>query len=69
MRSARHRLGAKVSLPLLLRCPIPIIKPMHTTPLSPLSPPDVVPIRRVLVSVFDKTGLDRLATVLKAAAV
>lgn len=30
---------------------------------------DVVPIRRVLVSVFDKTGIDRLATALKAAGV
>ncbi|MFM8802978.1 MAG: bifunctional phosphoribosylaminoimidazolecarboxamide formyltransferase/IMP cyclohydrolase, partial [Planctomycetia bacterium] len=30
---------------------------------------DVVPIRRVLVSVFDKTGLGRLAAGLKAAGV
>ena len=30
---------------------------------------DVVPIRRVLVSVFDKTGIDRLATALKRAGV
>ena len=30
---------------------------------------DVVPIRRVLVSVFDKTGIDRLARALKAAGV
>lgn len=28
---------------------------------NPSNPPDHVPIRRVLVSVFDKTGLDRLA--------
>jgi phosphoribosylaminoimidazolecarboxamide formyltransferase/IMP cyclohydrolase len=37
--------------------------------LPPAPPPDRVPIRRVLVSVFDKTGLDRLATALKAAGV
>ncbi len=37
--------------------------------LPPAPPPDLVPIRRVLVSVFDKTGLDRLATALKAAGV
>ncbi|MFM7138136.1 MAG: bifunctional phosphoribosylaminoimidazolecarboxamide formyltransferase/IMP cyclohydrolase [Planctomycetota bacterium] len=36
---------------------------------QPAPPPDVVPIRRVLVSVFDKTGLDRLARALKAAGV
>lgn len=30
---------------------------------------DVIPIRRVLVSVFDKSGLDRLAAALKAAGV
>ena len=30
---------------------------------------DVVPVRRVLVSVFDKTGLDRLASALRAAGV
>ena len=41
---------------------------MHpATPPAP--PPDRVPIRRVLVSVFDKTGLDRLAAALKAAGV
>ena len=41
---------------------------MHpATPPAP--PPDLVPIRRVLVSVFDKTGLDRLAAALKAAGV
>jgi len=35
----------------------------------PPPPPDRVPIRRVLVSVFDKTGLDRLARGLAAAGV
>jgi len=35
----------------------------------PSPPPDRVPIRRVLVSVFDKTGLDRLASALAAAGV
>jgi phosphoribosylaminoimidazolecarboxamide formyltransferase/IMP cyclohydrolase len=35
----------------------------------PAPPPDVVPIRRVLVSVFDKTGLERLAAALKTAGV
>jgi phosphoribosylaminoimidazolecarboxamide formyltransferase/IMP cyclohydrolase len=41
---------------------------MHpATPPAP--PPDLVPIRRVLVSVFDKTGLDRLAAALKTAGV
>jgi len=33
------------------------------------APPDLVPIRRVLVSVFDKTGLGRLAAALKQAGV
>lgn len=45
---------------------------MHTThsaPRASLSTVDAVPIRRVLVSVFDKTGLDRLAQGLKAAGV
>jgi len=43
---------------------------MHTTHSIPVQPAvDVVPIRRVLVSVFDKTGLDRLAKGLKAAGV
>lgn len=43
---------------------------MHTTaPASAVPAVDVVPIRRVLVSVFDKTGLDRLAKALKAAGV
>jgi len=45
---------------------------MHTTHSAPrptLPAIDVVPIRRVLVSVFDKTGLDRLAHGLKAAGV
>ncbi|MGI9176298.1 MAG: bifunctional phosphoribosylaminoimidazolecarboxamide formyltransferase/IMP cyclohydrolase [Pirellulales bacterium] len=37
---------------------------------APLIPAvDVVPIRRVLVSVFDKTGIDRLAVALKGAGV
>jgi phosphoribosylaminoimidazolecarboxamide formyltransferase / IMP cyclohydrolase len=41
---------------------------MHpATPPAP--PPDLVPIRRVLVSVFDKTGLERLAAALKTAGV
>jgi phosphoribosylaminoimidazolecarboxamide formyltransferase / IMP cyclohydrolase len=35
----------------------------------PAPPPDLVPIRRVLVSVFDKTGLERLAAALKTAGV
>ncbi len=43
---------------------------MHTPPPASATPAvDVVPIRRVLVSVFDKSGLDRLATSLKAAGV
>ncbi len=43
---------------------------MHTPPSASATPAvDVVPIRRVLVSVFDKSGLDRLATSLKAAGV
>jgi phosphoribosylaminoimidazolecarboxamide formyltransferase/IMP cyclohydrolase len=43
---------------------------MHTTAPASAGPAvDVVPIRRVLVSVFDKTGLDRLAKALKAAGV
>ena len=41
--------------------------PPAATPPAP--PPDRVPIRRVLVSVFDKTGLDRLATGFKGAGV
>jgi phosphoribosylaminoimidazolecarboxamide formyltransferase/IMP cyclohydrolase len=40
----------------------------HAAPTSP-PPPDLVPIRRVLVSVFDKTGLERLAPALRAAGV
>jgi phosphoribosylaminoimidazolecarboxamide formyltransferase / IMP cyclohydrolase len=36
---------------------------------APSPPPDRVPIRRVLVSVFDKTGLERLAAALEAAGV
>ncbi|MDA1201306.1 MAG: bifunctional phosphoribosylaminoimidazolecarboxamide formyltransferase/IMP cyclohydrolase [Planctomycetota bacterium] len=35
----------------------------------PAPPPDLLPIRRVLVSVFDKTGLHRLAAALAAAGV
>jgi len=43
---------------------------MHTPHAAPSTPTvDVVPIRRVLVSVFDKSGLDRLATALGAAGV
>ncbi|MFM1902195.1 MAG: hypothetical protein RLZZ440_95 [Planctomycetota bacterium] len=42
---------------------------MKNPPTPPAPPPDLVPIRRVLVSVFDKTGLDRLAPALKAAGV
>ena len=45
---------------------------MHTSSRAdrPAAPPvDVVPIRRVLVSVFDKAGIDRLARALKAAGV
>jgi phosphoribosylaminoimidazolecarboxamide formyltransferase / IMP cyclohydrolase len=43
---------------------------MHTPHSAPATPAvDVVPIRRVLVSVFDKSGLDRLAAALKAARV
>jgi phosphoribosylaminoimidazolecarboxamide formyltransferase / IMP cyclohydrolase len=43
---------------------------MHTSHAAPSTPTvDVVPIRRVLVSVFDKSGLDRLATALGAAGV
>jgi phosphoribosylaminoimidazolecarboxamide formyltransferase / IMP cyclohydrolase len=44
---------------------------MHTPhSAAPATPAvDVVPIRRVLVSVFDKSGLDRLAAALKAAGI
>jgi phosphoribosylaminoimidazolecarboxamide formyltransferase/IMP cyclohydrolase len=45
---------------------------MHATPTprpTAAAPVDVVPIRRVLVSVFDKTGIDRLAKGLAAAGV
>ena len=49
------------------------MNPTHTAPHGvhrPTTPAiDVVPIRRVLVSVFDKTGIDRLARALKAAGV
>jgi phosphoribosylaminoimidazolecarboxamide formyltransferase/IMP cyclohydrolase len=39
----------------------------RTAPAS--APPDVVPVRRVLVSLFDKAGIDRLAAALGAAGV
>lgn len=43
---------------------------MQSNPGSPpADPPDRVPVRRVLVSVFDKTGLERLARGLVAAGV
>jgi len=45
-----------------------IIAAMNPTAM-PSCPPDRVPVRRVLVSVFDKTGLDRLAASLGAAGV
>lgn len=45
-----------------------IIAAMNPTAM-PSCPPDRVPIRRVLVSVFDKTGLDHLAAGLGAAGV
>ncbi|MFM8804746.1 MAG: bifunctional phosphoribosylaminoimidazolecarboxamide formyltransferase/IMP cyclohydrolase, partial [Planctomycetia bacterium] len=41
----------------------------HAAPAATTPAIDVVPIRRVLVSVFDKTGLGRLAAGLKAAGV
>ncbi len=41
----------------------------HTASQPTLPAVDVVPIRRVLVSVFDKTGIDRLAKALVAAGV
>ena len=41
----------------------------HASPASTSPPIDRVPVRRVLVSVFDKTGIDRLAAGLKAAGV
>lgn len=41
----------------------------HAVPASATPAVDIVPIRRVLVSVFDKTGLGRLAAGLKAAGV
>ena len=41
----------------------------HAAPAATAPAVDIVPIRRVLVSVFDKTGLGRLATALKAAGV
>jgi phosphoribosylaminoimidazolecarboxamide formyltransferase/IMP cyclohydrolase len=42
---------------------------ISSPPASPPSAVDVVPIRRVLVSVFDKTGIDRLAAALRAAGI
>jgi phosphoribosylaminoimidazolecarboxamide formyltransferase/IMP cyclohydrolase len=45
------------------------MKPSHAAPSASGPPVDVVPVRRVLVSVFDKTGLGRLAAGLKAAGV
>ena len=43
---------------------------MHTSHTAPTMPTvDIVPIRRVLVSVFDKAGLDRLAAAFKASGV
>ena len=42
---------------------------MHSDAPPPAAPPDLLPIRRVLVSVFDKTGLHRLAAALSAAGV
>ena len=41
----------------------------HAAPAATTPAVDIVPIRRVLVSVFDKTGLGRLAAGLKAAGV
>ncbi|PWD50378.1 bifunctional phosphoribosylaminoimidazolecarboxamide formyltransferase/inosine monophosphate cyclohydrolase [Serinibacter arcticus] len=41
----------------------------HPAPATPLTTPDVVPVRRALVSVYDKTGLVELATALAAAGV
>jgi len=43
------------------------MNPSPAAPTDACPPVDVVPIRRVLVSVFDKTGLGRLAAGLKAA--
>ena len=43
--------------------------PSHAVSAAPGPAVDVVPVRRVLVSVFDKTGLGRLAAGLKAAGV
>jgi len=45
------------------------MNPTHAAPASTKPAVDVVPIRRVLVSVFDKTGLGRLAAGLKTAGV
>ena len=42
---------------------------MAHTAVPPAPPPDRLSVRRVLVSVFDKTGLDRLAAALKRAGV
>ena len=45
-----------------------LVRAMHA-PAGTLPTIDVVPIRRVLVSLFDKSGIDRLAAGLKAAGV
>jgi len=45
------------------------MKPFHAATSAAGPAVDVVPVRRVLVSVFDKTGLGRLAAGLKAAGV
>ena len=41
----------------------------HQTSLPTVPVPDPIPLRRVLVSVYDKAGLDQLATALKAAGI
>ena len=45
------------------------MNPTHASSKPAAPAVDVVPVRRVLVSVFDKTGIDRLAKGLKAAGV
>ena len=45
------------------------MNPNHTAHRAGAATIDVVPVRRVLVSVFDKAGIDRLARALKAAGV
>ena len=44
----------------------PMSTPHHALP-SPVPVADPIPLRRVLVSVYDKAGLDQLATALKSA--